>query len=118
LGGSKLWFFPPFLITRWALGRDHTRFHVPQVERLVDAAQPKAHRVTAYVFAAQPQAHVYQGHLFMAKLATTTVFTNAKPEKETKLDKTTRAVKAMAEEETEERHVKTARLRKARLEKN
>jgi len=54
----------------------------------------------------------------MAKLATTTVFTNAKPEKETKLDKTTRAVKAMAEEETEERHVKTARLRKARLEKN
>ncbi|WP_138934255.1 hypothetical protein [Roseovarius arcticus] len=53
----------------------------------------------------------------MNKLAKTTVFTNSKPEKETKLDKTTRAVKAIAEEETEERQIKTARLRKDRLEK-
>ena len=53
----------------------------------------------------------------MNKLAKTTVFTNSKPEKETKLDKTTRAVKAIAEEEMEERQIKTARLRKDRLEK-
>ncbi|WP_138934969.1 hypothetical protein [Roseovarius arcticus] len=53
----------------------------------------------------------------MNKLAKTTVFTNSKPERETKLDKTTRAVKAIAEEETEERQIKTARLRKDRLEK-
>jgi len=52
----------------------------------------------------------------MSKLKNTTPFTALKPPKETQLEKTTRAVKAIAEEERHERDVKTARLRKDRLE--
>ena len=53
----------------------------------------------------------------MAKLTKTSVFTNAKPIKETQMDKTTRAVKEITDEETEKRQVRTSRLRQARLER-
>jgi hypothetical protein len=53
----------------------------------------------------------------MAKLTKTLVLTASKPSKETVLEKTSRAVKAITEEERQEREVKTARLRKDRLEK-
>jgi len=53
----------------------------------------------------------------MAKLTRATPFTPAAPKKETPLDKTSRAVKAITEGETEKRRAKTANLRKARLEK-
>lgn len=52
----------------------------------------------------------------MAKLAKTTVYTSATPDKETMLDKTTRIVRRINDDEAEVRHVKTARLRKARFE--
>jgi hypothetical protein len=52
----------------------------------------------------------------MANLAKTTVFTATSAQKETPLDKTTRVVKRITEDETEVRHQKTARLRKARFE--
>lgn len=51
----------------------------------------------------------------MTKLAKNTVFTIAKPRKETPLDKTTRIVRRIKSEESEIREVKTARLRNDRL---
>ena len=53
----------------------------------------------------------------MANLAKTTLFTSAEVPKETALDKTTRIVRRMNDEDAEERHLKAARLRKDRLEK-
>ncbi len=53
----------------------------------------------------------------MTMLTKTLILTASKPDKETVLEKTSRAVKAIKAEEREEREVKTARLRKDRLEK-
>jgi hypothetical protein len=52
----------------------------------------------------------------MAKLAKTTLFITAEAPKETALDKTTRIVRRITEDEADVRHQKTARLRKARFE--
>ncbi len=52
----------------------------------------------------------------MANLAKTTVFTSSGCEKETALDKSTRIVRRINEDEADVRHQKTARLRKARFE--
>ncbi len=52
----------------------------------------------------------------MTKPSKTDVFKDPKP-KETVMDKTTRAAWEILDEETERREVKTARLRKARLER-
>ncbi len=52
----------------------------------------------------------------MANLAKTAVFTSTSSQKETLLDKTTRIVRRITEDEAELRHQKTARLRKARFE--
>ncbi|NNE80377.1 MAG: hypothetical protein HKN18_08910 [Silicimonas sp.] len=52
----------------------------------------------------------------MAKLTKTTLFKASTSRSETLLDKTTRAVKLILDEETELRKTKTERLRKARLE--
>jgi hypothetical protein len=52
----------------------------------------------------------------MANLAKTTIFTSTSAQKETLLDKTTRIVKRITEDEAEVRLQKTARLRKARFE--
>lgn len=52
----------------------------------------------------------------MTKLTKTTVFKTLKPRNETPMDKTTRAVRVILEGEAEKSQVKTARLRKARLE--
>ena len=52
----------------------------------------------------------------MAKLKKTAIFTIADQKKETALEKTTRIVRKINEDEAELRHVKTARLRKARFE--
>lgn len=53
----------------------------------------------------------------MAKLTTDKIFTSAKEAKETALDKTTRIVRQMTEDEAEKRQIKTKQLRLARLEK-
>ncbi len=53
----------------------------------------------------------------MAKPTKITLFKDPKPKAETLMDKTTRAVRQILDEETERREVKTARLRKARLER-
>lgn len=53
----------------------------------------------------------------MAKLTKTTLFKDAKPRAETVMDKTTRAAREILDEENDLREVKTARLRKARLER-
>ncbi|SLN60198.1 hypothetical protein ROG8370_02774 [Roseovarius gaetbuli] len=53
----------------------------------------------------------------MTTLTKTTVFKTLKPRAETALDKTTRAAKGILEGEAEKSQVKTARLRKARLER-
>jgi hypothetical protein len=52
----------------------------------------------------------------MPNLAKNTVFTSYKSPKETSLDKTTRIVRRITEDEAKVRHQKTARLRKARFE--
>lgn len=52
----------------------------------------------------------------MTKLTKTTLFKALPKRPETLLDKTTRAVKIILDEETELRKSKTARLRAARLE--
>ena len=52
----------------------------------------------------------------MANLAKTTAFMSASAPIETALDKTTRIVRRITEDEAELRHKKTARLRKARFE--
>lgn len=51
----------------------------------------------------------------MAKLTKSTVFPTSAPRRETPMEKTTRAVNEILEGEAEERQIKTARLRKARL---
>ena len=51
----------------------------------------------------------------MAKLTKTNIFPTSKLRAETPMDKTTRAVKEIIEGDTENREIKTARLRKARL---
>ena len=53
----------------------------------------------------------------MVKLTKSNVFTTPKPRAETLMDKTTRAVRGITEGEAENRAIKTARLRKARLER-
>ena len=53
----------------------------------------------------------------MANLARTTLFTSAKAPKETTLDKTTRIVKRIKDEDAEKRHLKTAQLRSDRFKK-
>ena len=53
----------------------------------------------------------------MAKLAKTTLFTSAEASKETALDKTTRIVRRMNDEDAERRHLKAARLRSDRFKK-
>ena len=53
----------------------------------------------------------------MAKFATTTLFKTSAPRAETPMDKTTRAATEILNEETEQRRIKTKRLRKARLER-
>ncbi|SLN70526.1 hypothetical protein PEL8287_03914 [Roseovarius litorisediminis] len=53
----------------------------------------------------------------MVKLTKTTLFKASKPAAETVMDKTTRVVREMLDEETEQREIRTARLRTARLER-
>lgn len=53
----------------------------------------------------------------MAKLKKTSVFKAQGPSAETPMDKTTRIVRKMVEEEAEQRQTKNDRLRKARLER-
>lgn len=53
----------------------------------------------------------------MAKLNKSTLFKPLKPRSETPMDKTTRAVWEILDQETQQREVKTERLRKARLER-
>ncbi|MCF7728352.1 hypothetical protein [Sulfitobacter sp. M22] len=52
----------------------------------------------------------------MAKLLKSTVFSSDTSPKETSLDKTTRIMRRITQDEAEVRHQKTARLRKARFE--
>jgi hypothetical protein len=52
----------------------------------------------------------------MSKATKLNNFTSTGTKKETALDKTTRIVKVIKEDETEVRNLKTARLRKARFE--
>ena len=53
----------------------------------------------------------------MAKPTKITLFEDPKPKAETLMDKTTRAAREILDDESERREVKTARLRKARLER-
>ncbi|MFZ7089930.1 hypothetical protein [Primorskyibacter sp. 2E233] len=53
----------------------------------------------------------------MTKLTKTTLFKDPKPRAETVMDKTTRVVREILQEETKERDTRTMRLRKARLER-
>lgn len=53
----------------------------------------------------------------MAKLTKSTVFKVQGPSPETPMDKTTRIVRKMVEEEAEQRQTKNDRLRTARLER-
>ncbi|MFY9211427.1 MAG: hypothetical protein WAO69_09890 [Aestuariivita sp.] len=53
----------------------------------------------------------------MAKLTKTTLFKATLPRAETPMDKTTRAARIILDGEAENRQLKTARLRKARLER-
>lgn len=54
----------------------------------------------------------------MAKMEKTTAFKTYKPRADTPMEKITRAAMKIINEETEQREVKTARLRKARLERD
>ncbi|SFM25066.1 hypothetical protein [Shimia aestuarii] len=53
----------------------------------------------------------------MTKLTKTTLFKPTPPRAETLMDKTTRIVRGILDDEAEQRENKTARLRKARLER-
>jgi hypothetical protein len=53
----------------------------------------------------------------MAKLTKDTVFKTSTPVSETAMDKTTRIVREIMDNEAEQRQVKMARLRNARLER-
>lgn len=52
----------------------------------------------------------------MTKLAKTAKLAATNPQKETPLDKTTRIVREIQDEETKQREIKTTRIRNARLE--
>ena len=54
----------------------------------------------------------------LAKLKKRTVFNAHAPKAETAMDKTTRVVREMVNEEAEQRQIKNARLRKTRLERD
>ncbi|RBW60433.1 hypothetical protein [Ruegeria sp. A3M17] len=54
----------------------------------------------------------------MAKLKKATVFNAHVPKAETPMEKTTRVVREMVNEEAEQRQIKNARLRKTRLERD
>lgn len=54
----------------------------------------------------------------MARLTKETVFKASTPKSETAMDKTTRIVREITEGEAEQRHIKMARLRNARLERD
>ncbi|MEE4188111.1 MAG: hypothetical protein V2I76_06655 [Roseobacter sp.] len=54
----------------------------------------------------------------MSKPTEKSVFKTSKPVAETPMDKTTRIVREITEEEAAQRQVKMARLRKARLERD
>jgi hypothetical protein len=53
----------------------------------------------------------------MTRLTKSTLFKAAKPRAETPMDKTTRIVRGIIDDENEQRETRTARLRKARLER-
>jgi hypothetical protein len=53
----------------------------------------------------------------LAKLTKTSVFKAQAPKAETQMDKTTRIVRKMADDDAEQRQVKINRLRNARLER-
>ena len=53
----------------------------------------------------------------MTKLTETALFKISKPRAETAMEKTSRAVTEILDEESEKRRIKTDRLRKARLER-
>jgi len=53
----------------------------------------------------------------MTKLTKTTLLNTTKPRAETLMDKTTRVVREILDEETAQRQIRTLRLRKARLER-
>lgn len=53
----------------------------------------------------------------MSKLTKDTIFKTSKSVAETNLDKTTRIVREITEDEAEKRQIKTTRLRTARLER-
>ncbi len=53
----------------------------------------------------------------MARLSKTSLFKTAAPRAETAMEKTTRLVRGILDDEAEVRRLKTARLRKARLER-
>lgn len=53
----------------------------------------------------------------MTKLTKSSIFKQSAPRAETPMDKTTRAAREFLDKEMEHRQVKTARLRKARLER-
>ncbi len=54
----------------------------------------------------------------MAKLTKSSVFKEQPTRPETPLEKTTRIVKTMVDDEAKQRHVKNTRLRNARLERD
>lgn len=54
----------------------------------------------------------------MAKLTKTSLFKAQPPAAETRMDKTSRIVRKMVEDEAEQRQVKNDRLRTARLERD
>jgi len=77
----------------------------------------EARKFIARLSAVQPQQREHQGDTIMVKLAHTTIYSPSKSQKETQMDKTSRAVRVITQGETEKRQGKTARLRKVRLEK-
>ena len=113
-GGIHLWYGPAlFQKGRRAISRQPPKCNAWKFIRTIDSAFPKIRNPRFHVFLFEtPTLRIF----FMAKLKNITDFTTEKPQKETQLEKTSRAVKAIIGEERDERHVKTERLRKARLE--
>lgn len=66
---------------------------------------------------AQRPKHVDQGDCVVTRHTKTTLFKPPAPRAETLMDKTTRVVREIQKEETAKSDTKTARLRKARLER-
>src|SRR6056297_1421480 len=67
--------------------------------------------------ATRPRLHNPQGETKMAKLTKATLFKPAKSGPESVMDKTSRVVREIQDEETNAREARTSRLRKARLER-